>query len=41
MENKIERHASEWIKKHPNATLKEAFVAGYWKSCDNWCRKDR
>lgn len=41
MESKIDRLASEWVKKHPKATLEEAFVAGYWKSCDNWCKHER
>lgn len=41
MESKIDRHAAEWIKKHPKATLEEAFKAGYWKCCDNWCKHER
>lgn len=41
MENKIERLASEWIKKYPNATLKEAFVAGYFRSTEAWIKRER
>ena len=38
--SKIELHAEQWIKQHPNATLIEAFVAGYWKCTDAWCGKE-
>jgi hypothetical protein len=27
----------EWLKKHPNATVEEAWVAGYNTCTDNWC----
>lgn len=27
----------EWLRKHPNATLSEAWEAGYLTSTDNWC----
>lgn len=26
----------EWCAAHPNATIEEAFEAGYWTECDNW-----
>ena len=32
---------AEWIAKHPEATLEEAWEAGYWQSCDNWCNRKR
>ena len=41
METKTERIASEWVKKHPNATLKGAFVAGYFRSTDAWVNHER
>lgn len=28
-----------WLKKHPNATLKEAWENGYLTCTDNWCKK--
>ena len=31
----------QWIRKHPKATVEEAFEAGYWQATDNWCRKTR
>ena len=30
---------AEWQKKNPNATIEEAWMAGYWQLCDNWCSK--
>jgi len=30
-----------WLEKHQDATLEEAFEAGYWLSCDNWCKRKR
>lgn len=41
MENKIRQLASEWVKKHPKATLEESFEAGYWCCTDRWCKCDR
>lgn len=29
---------AEWIAKHPNATIEEAYQAGYEQSNINWCR---
>ena len=40
IKNKIELHAEQWIKQHPNATLIDAFVAGYWRCTDAWCGKE-
>ena len=31
----------DWIKNNPDATLEEAWEAGYWQSCDNWCKRKR
>lgn len=31
----------EWLKKHPKATLKEAWDAGYLTSTSNWCKQKR
>jgi hypothetical protein len=31
----------QWLKDHPNATADEAYSAGYWQSCDNWCKKTK
>lgn len=30
-----------WLKKHPKATLEEAWEAGYWQCTDNWCTSQR
>lgn len=27
----------EWLKNHPNATVEEAYEAGYQTCTDNWC----
>ena len=27
----------EWISKHPDATVEEAWTAGYFCSTDAWC----
>ncbi|WP_424785333.1 hypothetical protein [Prevotella pallens] len=40
IKSKIELHAEQWIKQHPNATLMEAFVAGYWRCSDAWCKQE-
>jgi len=37
----VNRQADEWLEKHPDATPKEAFVAGYWAECDNWIQQKR
>lgn len=28
---------TDWLAKHPDATLSEAWEAGYLTSTDNWC----
>ena len=28
----------EWLASHPNATVEEAWEAGYMTSTDNWCQ---
>lgn len=38
--SKIELRAEQWLKQHPNATLIDAFVAGYWRCTDAWCGKE-
>ena len=38
--SKIELHAEQWLKQHPDATPIEAFIAGYWRCTDAWCRKE-
>ena len=30
----------KWIQQHPNATIEEAWMAGYWQCSDNWCKKE-
>ena len=37
----LNRHAEEWARAHPSASTKEAFLAGYWTSTDNWCQQKR
>lgn len=41
MENKLDRVAFEWIKKHPKATLEEAFKAGYLRHVEAWVKNER
>ena len=31
----------EWLSKHQNATLEEAWRAGYMACTDNWCKGKR
>ena len=38
--NYIEQR-TEWLRKHPKATIEEAWTAGYLQSTDNWCRKEQ
>ncbi len=26
----------KWCKEHPDATIQEAYEAGYWQECHNW-----
>ena len=33
----INKKAEEWIEAHPDATKNEIWLAGYWKSTENWC----
>ena len=28
----------EWLDKHPNATVEDAWQAGYFQSNENWCK---
>lgn len=37
----LNRIAEEWAASHPSATIKEAYLAGYWASTDNWCKQKR
>ena len=30
-----------WLDKHPNATIEEAWEAGYLTSTNNWIRQER
>ena len=32
---------TEWIEKHPEATIQEAWEAGYLICCSNWCNRKR
>ncbi len=31
----------QWLEKHPNATIEEAWEAGYLQSTDNWITHER
>lgn len=31
----------KWLRENPDATLEQAYSAGYWQECDNWCDKTR
>jgi len=35
------KQMSEWIKNHPDATIEEAWDAGYVTCINNWCNKKR
>ena len=37
----VNEQAEEWASRHPSATIKEAYIAGYWASTDNWCKQKR
>ena len=37
----ISKQAEEWLSEHPDATPKEIWLAGYWKSTDNWCNRTK
>ena len=32
---------NKWLSEHPDATLDEAYEAGYHQSTDNWCKSKR
>lgn len=31
----------EWLSKHPDATIEEAWEAGYFQCSVNWCSKEK
>jgi len=31
----------EWLSQHPDATVKEAWDAGYLQSTNNWCKQKK
>lgn len=37
----VNEQAEEWTSSHPEATTKEAYLAGYWQSTENWCNRKR
>lgn len=37
----VSKMAEEWLSEHPDATKKEIWMAGYWKSTDNWCNRTK
>lgn len=38
----VSKMAEEWLsEQHPDATKKEIWMAGYWKSTDNWCNQTK
>lgn len=41
IENKLDRIAFEWIKKHQKATLEEAFKAGCLRHVEAWVKNER
>ena len=32
---------NEWLSQHPDATVEQAWTAGYMKAVENWCKKKR
>ena len=30
-----------WLQQHPNATLEQAYTAGYFQSTENWVKKSK
>ena len=41
LEMGFKEQMAEWIAKHPEATLEEAFVAGWFACTEAWCRGKR
>ena len=37
----MKEQRDEWIKSHPDATIKEAFEAGYFTSTENLVKQKR
>lgn len=37
----VSKMAEDWLNEHPDATKKEIWMAGYWKSTDNWCNRTK
>lgn len=37
----VSKMADEWLSEHPDATPREIWLAGYWKSTDNWCNRTK
>ena len=37
----MKEQLEKWLATHPEATLREAWLAGYWTCTDNWCTKKR
>ena len=37
----VSKQADEWLSEHPDATPKEIWLAGYWKSTENWCNRTK
>lgn len=37
----IIQQCKKWVKEHPKATLEETWMAGYFQSTSNWCKKTR
>lgn len=35
------KQCEDWLRRHPKATLEEAWMNGYLTSTDNWCSKRR
>lgn len=34
-------YADEFFKENPKATPREAYLAGYWRECENWVKQKR
>lgn len=37
----VSKMAEEWFSEQSDATKKEIWMAGYWKSTDNWCNRTK
>ena len=37
----MKEQMKKWLSEHPDCTPEEAWEAGYWQCCDNWCKQKK